>query len=47
MSWALKQMILPGLIAMSVSLGVGFFLGPETLGGFLAGATAIFAPLIR
>ena len=37
---ALKQMILPGLIAVAVPLGIGFFLGAETLGGFLAGATA-------
>lgn len=37
---ALKQMVLPGLIAVAVPLGVGFFLGAETLGGFLAGATA-------
>jgi len=37
---ALKEMILPGLIAVIVPLLVGLFLGPETLGGFLAGATA-------
>ncbi|MCD6257908.1 sodium-translocating pyrophosphatase [Candidatus Aerophobetes bacterium] len=37
---ALKQMVLPGLIAVAVPLGIGFFLGAETLGGFLAGATA-------
>lgn len=37
---ALKQMILPGFIAVVVPLGIGFFLGAETLGGFLAGATA-------
>ncbi len=37
---ALKQMVIPGVAAVSVPLGVGFFLGAETLGGFLAGATA-------
>jgi K(+)-stimulated pyrophosphate-energized sodium pump len=37
---ALKEMILPGLLAVIVPLLVGLFLGVETLGGFLAGATA-------
>jgi len=37
---ALKEMILPGLLAIVVPLLVGLFLGVETLGGFLAGATA-------
>jgi len=37
---ALKEMILPGLIAVLAPLFIGLFLGPETLGGFLAGATA-------
>jgi len=37
---ALKEMIIPGVAAVCVPLGVGFFLGAETLGGFLAGATA-------
>lgn len=36
---ALKEMILPGLLAVIVPLLVGLFLGVETLGGFLAGAT--------
>jgi len=37
---ALKQMVIPGVSAVGVPLIVGFFLGAETLGGFLAGATA-------
>jgi len=37
---ALKEMILPGLIAVVTPLLIGLFLGVETLGGFLAGATA-------
>lgn len=36
---ALKEMILPGLLAVIVPLLIGIFLGTETLGGFLAGAT--------
>ena len=37
---ALKEMILPGVIAFAAPLLVGIFIGPESLGGFLAGATA-------
>ena len=37
---ALKQMVLPGAVAVGIPLLIGFFLGAETLGGFLAGATA-------
>ena len=37
---ALKEMIAPGLLAVLVPLIIGFTLGVETLGGFLAGATA-------
>jgi K(+)-stimulated pyrophosphate-energized sodium pump len=37
---AINQMIVPGVIAVVVPLAVGFFMGPEALGGFLAGATA-------
>ncbi len=37
---ALVEMILPGLLAVIVPLLVGFLIGPESLGGFLAGATA-------
>lgn len=35
---ALKKMILPGLIAVSVPPLVGLLIGPEALGGMLAGA---------
>ena len=34
---ALKEMILPGLLAVIVPILIGLFLGTETLGGFLAG----------
>jgi K(+)-stimulated pyrophosphate-energized sodium pump len=37
---SLREMILPGLLAVAAPLIVGFWLGPEALGGFLAGATA-------
>jgi len=37
---ALREMIVPGVSALAVPLLVGFFVGPEALGGFLAGATA-------
>lgn len=37
---ALAEMILPGLIAMIMPLVVGFVIGAESLGGFLAGATS-------
>jgi len=37
---ALKEMIIPGLLAVISPLVVGLFLGTEALGGFLAGATA-------
>ncbi|KPK62193.1 MAG: potassium transporter [Planctomycetes bacterium SM23_32] len=37
---ALREMILPGVSAVAVPLVIGFMIGPEALGGFLAGATA-------
>ena len=36
---ALKEMILPGVLAASAPVAVGFLLGAEALGGMLAGAT--------
>lgn len=36
---SIKKMMLPGAIAIISPLLVGFILGPEALGGFLAGAT--------
>jgi K(+)-stimulated pyrophosphate-energized sodium pump len=37
---ALAEMILPGLLAVITPLLIGFVIGPESLGGFLAGATS-------
>jgi K(+)-stimulated pyrophosphate-energized sodium pump len=36
---ALKEMVAPGLTAVIAPVVVGFFIGPEALGGMLAGAT--------
>ncbi len=36
---SIKKMMLPGAIAIVSPLIIGFLLGPEVLGGFLAGAT--------
>ncbi len=38
-SAALKEMVLPGIVAISSPVLVGFILGPHALGGMLAGAT--------
>lgn len=37
---ALLEMVLPGILAVIAPLLIGFLMGPESLGGFLAGATA-------
>lgn len=37
---ALLEMILPGLLAVIMPLLIGFLIGAESLGGFLAGATS-------
>jgi K(+)-stimulated pyrophosphate-energized sodium pump len=36
---SIRKMMLPGAIAICSPLIIGFILGPEALGGFLAGAT--------
>ena len=36
---SIKKMVLPGAIALISPIIIGFILGPEALGGFLAGAT--------
>ncbi|NOZ26098.1 MAG: sodium-translocating pyrophosphatase [Nitrospirae bacterium] len=36
---ALKEMVLPGVVAITSPVLVGFLLGPKALGGMLAGAT--------
>jgi K(+)-stimulated pyrophosphate-energized sodium pump len=38
---ALKEMVVPGVMAVVLPPVVGFGLGPEALGGFLAGATLV------
>ncbi|MBN1832538.1 MAG: sodium-translocating pyrophosphatase [Deltaproteobacteria bacterium] len=38
---ALKEMIVPGLVAVLTPVAVGFLLGKETLGGMLLGATVM------
>ncbi|MBG98975.1 MAG: sodium-translocating pyrophosphatase [Solibacterales bacterium] len=38
-SAALKEMVLPGIVAISAPVAMGYLLGPEALGGMLAGAT--------
>ena len=36
---AIKEMVMPGVLAVSTPVVVGFIFGPETLGGLLAGVT--------
>ncbi|MDP6755387.1 MAG: sodium-translocating pyrophosphatase [Candidatus Marinimicrobia bacterium] len=36
---AIKEMVMPGVLAVSTPVIVGFIFGPETLGGLLAGVT--------
>ncbi|TES84701.1 sodium-translocating pyrophosphatase, partial [Candidatus Aerophobetes bacterium] len=42
---ALKTMMLPGIMAIVFPIGVGFFLGPVALGGFLVGSLVVGLPL--
>lgn len=37
---ALREMVLPGVLAIVIPLGVGILLGPEALGGLIGGAIA-------
>ena len=42
---ALREMVVPGLLAVVIPLVVGIILGPHALGGLLAGALAVGVPL--
>jgi K(+)-stimulated pyrophosphate-energized sodium pump len=42
---ALRQMVLPGCVAILAPVGIGFLLGPAALAGMLAGAVAVGASL--
>ena len=42
---ALRQMVLPGSVAILAPVGIGFILGPAALAGMLAGAVAVGASL--
>lgn len=42
---ALKEMVLPGVIAIMAPVLVGFFMGPASLAGLLAGALAVGATM--
>ncbi|MCC6542960.1 MAG: sodium-translocating pyrophosphatase [Nitrospirae bacterium] len=42
---ALKEMIIPGVLAVVAPIIVGFVLGAQSLGGFLAGATVVGVPM--
>lgn len=42
---ALREMVVPGLLAVAIPLAVGIILGVDTLGGLLAGALATGVPM--
>ena len=42
---ALKEMIIPGVLAVIAPIFVGFVMGAQSLGGFLAGATVVGVPM--
>src|SRR3989304_1949477 len=42
---ALKEMIIPGVLAVLAPIFVGFVMGAQALGGFLAGATVVGVPM--
>jgi K(+)-stimulated pyrophosphate-energized sodium pump len=42
---ALKEMVRPGLLAVCIPVAVGCFLGPNALGGLLAGSLVAGVPL--
>ena len=42
---ALENMMLPGILAIIIPVGIGFVLGPVALGGFLVGSLVVGLPL--
>jgi len=42
---ALGNMMLPGILAIIIPVGIGFALGPVALGGFLVGSLVVGLPL--
>lgn len=42
---ALENMMLPGILAIAIPVGIGFALGPVALGGFLVGSLVVGLPL--
>lgn len=42
---ALENMMLPGILAIAIPVGIGFLLGPVALGGFLVGSLVVGLPL--
>ncbi len=42
---ALGNMMLPGILAIAIPVGIGFALGPVALGGFLVGSLVVGLPL--